>query len=135
MAEELVELVNNEEYLDLVPMFGGTDYLNKTKVTGLKKMVSGKLWLDNRKFINSQNQSITSGMFSLFGLTVGKSASDVCAEVCDHFLSPDNKSLREKIHNSFKAAGRSFSCWISNMTSESTPCNEFYLYALCHTYR
>ena len=135
MAEELMELVNNEEYVDLVQMFGGTDYLNKTEVTALKKMVSGKLWLDYRKFINRQNQSITSGMFSLFGLTVGKSATVVHAEVCDHFLSPDNNSLREKVRSSFKAAGKSYSCWISNMTSENTPCNEFYLYVLCHTYK
>ena len=135
MAEELMELVNSEEYVEVVQTFGGTDYLNKTEVTALKKMVSGKLWLDNRKFINRQNQSITSGMFSLFGLTVGKSATDVRAEVCDRFLSPDSKSLREIIRNSFKAAGKSFSCWISNMTSENTPCNEFYLYLLCHTYR
>ena len=134
MAAELMELVTSEEYVDLVQMFGGTDYLNKTEVTALKKMVSGKLWLDNRKFINRQNQSITSGMCSLFGLTIGKSASDVRAEVCDHFLNPDSKPLREKIRNSFKAAGKSFSCWISNMTSEATPCNEFFLYVLCHTY-
>ena len=130
-----MEYVNDEEYLDLVPMFGGTDYLNKTEVTAMKKMVSGKLWLDQRKFINRQNQSITSGMFNMFGLTIGKSVTDVCAEVCDHFLSPDNKALREKIRNSFKAAGKSYSLWISNMNSENTPCNEFCLYVLCHTYK
>ena len=135
IAEELMEYVNDEEYVDLVPMFGGTDYLNKTEVTAMKKMVSGKLWLDQRKFVNRQNQSITSGMFNMFGLTIGKSATDVRAEVCDHFLSPDNKALHEKISNSFKAAGKSYSLWISNMTSENTPCNEFCLYVLCHAYK
>ena len=74
-------------------------------------------------------------MFNLFGLTVGKSTSDVHAEVCNHFLSPDNKALCEKIRNSFKAAGKSYSLWISNMTSENTPCNEFCLYVLCHAYK
>ena len=41
MAEELLTLVSNEEYINTIPMFGGTDYVNSTELASLKKMISG----------------------------------------------------------------------------------------------
>ena len=43
MAEELLNLVSEEEYLDVVPTFEGTDYLNRLELAAFKKMISGKL--------------------------------------------------------------------------------------------
>ena len=55
IAEELVSLITYEEYPEDVEAFGDTDYLNKNEVCALKKMISGKLWADSRKFTNRQN--------------------------------------------------------------------------------
>ena len=135
MTEELFEMVRSEEYVDNIMIFEGTDYINKVELTALKKMMSGKLWIDNRKFVSRQNQSMTSGIFNLFGQTIGKSAFDVRTEACDFFLNVENKELREKFRRSFKLAKKSYSAWISNFNDENTPCNEFSLYLLCCTYK
>ena len=50
MAAELMLLIDEEEYIHLIPPFANDDYLNKNEVASLKKMTSGKLWVDNRKF-------------------------------------------------------------------------------------
>ena len=135
MAEELLSLVSNEEYLDVVPRFGGTDYLNRAELSALKKMISGKLWIDNRKFLNRQNQSIPSGMLSMFGQTVGKSAIDVKSDICDQLIESDNKSLHEILRNSMKTTKQSYSSWITNLNQENAICNEFVIYLLCQTYK
>ena len=43
IAEELVSLIEYEEYPEDVEAFGDTDYLNKNEVAALKKMTSGKM--------------------------------------------------------------------------------------------
>ena len=78
---------------------------------------------------------MTSGIFNLFGQTVGKSASDVRIEACDFLLNVENKEVREKFRQSFKIAKKSYSAWISNFNDDNTPCNEFSLYLLCCTYK
>ena len=75
IAEELVSLIEYEEYPEDVKAFGDTDYLNKNEVAALKKMTSGKWWADNRKFTNRQNSVIVNGLFTLFGITMGKPTS------------------------------------------------------------
>ena len=135
MAEELLEMVQSEEYSENILVFDGTDYINKSELAALKKMMSGKLWIDNRKFVSRQNQSMTSGIFNLFGQTVGKSASDVRIEACNFLLNVENKEVQEKFRQSFKIAKKSYSAWISNFNDDTTPCNEFSLYLLCCTYK
>ena len=95
LAAELMLLIDEEEYIQLIPPFENDDYLNKNEVSSLKKMTSGKLWVDNRKFITRQNNPITSGLFELIGNSVSKSASDTKAESCDFLLDPDNKDVRQ----------------------------------------
>ena len=135
MAEELLELVRSEEYVEEIVMFEGTDYVNKLELSSLKKMISGKLWVDCRKFVSRQNNSITNGIFSLFGQTIGKSAVDVRTEACDFLLSSENKALRDIFRTSFKTAKKNYSNWISNFNNDNIPCNEFGLYLLCCTYK
>ena len=48
MVEELLNLVSEEEYMDMVPVFEGTNYLNRVELAALKKMISGKLRADCR---------------------------------------------------------------------------------------
>ena len=119
----------------MIPVFGGTDYVNRVELAALKKMISGKLWVDSRKFLNRQNQSITNGMLSLFRQTVGKSAVDVKTEICDQLLETDNKELREKLRNSMKSTKQNYSAWISNLNQENAGCDEFVLYLLCQMYK
>ena len=135
MVEELLTLVSTEEYLDTVPKFSGTDYLNRVELASLKKMISGKLWVDSRKFLNRQNLSIPSGMLSMFGQTVGKSAIDVKGEICDQLIDTDNKRLREILRNSMKSTKQSYSSWITNLNQDNATCNELVIYLLCRTYK
>ena len=130
MVEELLDLVSNEEYLEVIPVFGGTDYVNCVELSALKKMISGKLWVDSRKFLNRQN-----GMLSLFGQTVGKSAIDVKAEICDQLLDTDNKELHDKLRNSMKSVKQNYSDWISCLNQDNAGCDEFVLYLLCQTFK
>ena len=78
LAAELMLLIDEEEYVQLIPPFENDDYLNKNEVSSLKKMTSGKLWVDNRKFVTRQNNPITSGLFELIGSSVSKSGLGLC---------------------------------------------------------
>ena len=135
MVEELFELVSEEEYLEIVPVFDGTDYLNRVELSSLKKMISGKLWVDSRKFLNRQNKSIASGMLSLFGQTVGKSATDVKSDICDQLLDTDNRKLRSILRDSMKSAKHNYNEWIACLNTDKSGCDEFVLYLLCQTYK
>ena len=88
IAVDLLNLIEDEEYVELIPVLQEDDYLNKNEVASIKKMVSGKLWIDNRKFITRQNSLIPSGMFEVFGECMLKSALDVCHEMCDWNVRP-----------------------------------------------
>ena len=132
IAEELVCLITYEEYPEDIEAFGDMDYLNKNEVCALKKMISGKLWADSRKFTNRQNSVIVNGLFSLFGTTVGKPASAIRAEVCDHFLDPDNKYLHDNLRRSLAVADKKYSRWIERLSDDNYPCDEF---VLSHTYK
>ena len=50
IAADSLNLIDEEEYLELVPTLEDDDYLNKNELASIKKMVSGKMWVDNRKF-------------------------------------------------------------------------------------
>ena len=95
MVEELMSLVNKEEYVDVVPALSDDEYLTKTELASVCKMVSGKLWIDTRRFKNWQNQCILTGMYKLFGHCVSKSVLYVHAEMSQYFLDPDRKKLRD----------------------------------------
>ena len=77
MAEELLNVISEEEYTTDVQGFSSTSYLNRTDVGSIKKMVSGKLWMDLCKFVSQQNVVVINGMFAMFGLKMGKTASDI----------------------------------------------------------
>ena len=89
MAEELMTLMNEDEYVDIVQRLEEDDYLTKTEIASMRKMLSGKLWIDTRRFSNRQNQCISTGMYELFGQCVSKSAINVHAEMSQYFLEPD----------------------------------------------
>ena len=95
MAAELLSIINVEEYVTDIEKFPSTNYLNKLKVASIKKMVSGKLWLDSRKFVSRQNNIIVNGLFALFRLTLGKSASTIRAKACDFLLDTDHVELHK----------------------------------------
>ena len=135
MAAELLNVIGEEEYVTDIPGFPSTGYLNKTDLSSIKKMVSGKLWLDSRKFISRQNTVIVNGMFALFGLKMGKTASDLHAEACDHFLDPENQSLRQTLCDSINRGGKSYSMWIRRLSSDNYPCDEYGIYLLSYTFR
>ena len=135
MAEELMTLVNEEEYLDIVQAMTDDEYITKTEVASIKKMISGKLWVDTRKFTNRQNQCIATGMYELFCSAVSKSARDVHVELCQFFLDPDRKHVRDVLRNSMKNSKLSFSNWITKLNNVDRPCDEFGLYLLCRCYK
>ena len=100
MAAELLSVIHIEEYVTDIERSSGTDYLNKLEVASIKKMVSGKLWLDSRKFVSRQNNIIVNGLFVnglfvLFGKTLGKSASNIRVEACDFLLDADHIELHK----------------------------------------
>ena len=78
---------------------------------------------------------IVNGLFTLFGVTLGKPASVIRAEVCDYFLDPDNKELRDNIRRSLNVADKKYAKWITRLSDDNYPCDEFGLYLLCHTYK
>ena len=135
MAEELMTLVTEEEYAESVTGLTDDEYITKTEVTSIRKMISGKLWVDSRKFMNRKNQCIPTGMYELFGSSMSKSASTIHAEVCEYFLDPDRKELRAMLRDSMKTIKRSYSSWINNLNNINTPCDEFVLYLLCRCYK
>ena len=135
MAEELMMLVNEEEYSDSVQAMTDDEYITKTEVTSIKKMICGKLWVDTRKFTNWQNQCIATGMYELFGSAVSKSANDVHAELCQFFLDPDRKHLRDILCQSMQNCKISFTNWITDLNNVNKPCDEFGVYLLCRCYK
>ena len=135
IAADLLNLIEDEEYVELIHPLGEDDYLNKNEVASIKKMVSGKLWVDNRKFVTRQNSLIPSGLFKLLGESVVKSALDVRNEVCDWMLDPDHKAVRSILRDSLKVSKMSYSTWINNLSNVQTPGDAFTLYLLCRTYK
>ena len=113
----------------------GPRYLNKTDVGAIKKMVSGKLWMDSRKFVSRQNLVVINGMFAMFGLKMGKSASDIRAEACDFFLDPESKALRHLLQDSVTRGGKNYSTWIRRLSSDEYPCDEYGIYLLAYTFK
>ena len=130
-----MSLVTEEEYTDSVLGLTDDEYITKTEVASIRKMISGKLWVDTRKFTNRKNQCISTGMYELFGSAMSKSASAIHAEVCEYFLDPDRKELRAILRDSMKSIKRSYSSWISNLNNINNPCDKFVLYLLCHCYK
>ena len=135
MAAELLNVICEEEYTTDVQGFPSTGYLNKTDVGSIKKMVSGKLWMDSRKFVNRQNAVVINGMFAMFGLKMGKSASEICAEACDYFLDPESKSIRQLLRDSVNHGGKNYSTWIHRLSSDDFPCDEYGIYLLAYTFK
>ena len=135
IAADLLNLIEDEEYVEIIPVLEDDDYLNKNEVASIKKMVSGKLWVDNRKFTTRQNSLIPSGMFELLGESVVKLSLDVCNEVCDWMLDPDHKAVCGILRESLKIAKIPYSTWTNNLSNEQSPCDAFGLYLLCRTYK
>ena len=134
MAEELMSLVNLEEYSNPVLGLTEDEYLTKTEIASMRKMISGKLWIDTRRFSNRQNQCIPTGMYELFGHQISKSAIDVHAEMSQYFLEPERKALRDVLRKSMKENKLTFSKWITNLNDINRPCDEYGLHLLCHCY-
>ena len=134
IAEELMALVSDEEYVEHVVSLTEDEYLTKTEVASLRKMISGKLWIDGRKFMNRQNQCIPTGMYELFGSCVSKSAVAVHTELVTYFLDPEQKNLRDLLRQSAKNNKFSYSTWITNLNNINKPCDEYVLYLLCRCY-
>ena len=135
LASELMQLIDEEEYIQTIPPFDNNDYLNKNEVSSLKKMTSGKLWVDNRKFVTRQNTPITSGLFEMIGASVSKSASDTKAEVFDFLLDPDNKNVRSTVKESLKGMELPYDKWITKLSDVHPPCDSVVLYLLCKTFK
>ena len=95
-------LVTDEEYVELVEGLTEDEYITKTEVKSVRKMISGKLWIDTRKFTNRQNKCIPTGMYKVFGNSISKSAVDVHTEIVQYFLDPDQKNLRDILRKSTK---------------------------------
>ena len=135
LAAELLSLIDEEEYIQTVPLLKYDDYLNKNEVASLKKMTSGKLWVDNRKFVTRQNTPIDSGLFELFGGSMSKSANDIKTEAYDFLLDPDNKNIRSILRESLKAGEIPYSKWIEKLSNEYPSCDAATLYLLCRTFK
>ena len=134
MAEELMALVSDEEYVEHVVCLTEDEYLTKTKVASLRKMISGKLWIDGRKFTNRRNQCVPTGMYELFGSYVSKSAITVHTELVTYFLEPEQKKIRDVLRQSAKINKFSYSTWITDMNNLNKPCDKYVLYLLCRCY-
>ena len=135
MAEELLTLVTEEEYTDSVQAVADDEYITKTEMTSIKKMICDILWVDSRKFSNRQNQCIATGMYELFGSAVSKSANDVHEELCQFFLEPDSKPVRDIVRQSMKNNKIPYSSWITDLNNITKPCDEFGVYLLCWCYK
>ena len=129
-----MSLMNEEEYVDTVQCLAEDDYLTKTKIASMWKMLYGKLWIDSRRFNNRQNQCISTGMYELFGQCVSKSAIDVHAEMSQYFLEPDRKNLCDTLRKSMKDNKLTFSDWITKINDINRPCDEYGLFVLCNCY-
>ena len=127
-------LVTDEEYVESVEGLTEDEYITKTEVNSVRKMISGKLWIDTRKFTNRQNKCIPTGMYEVFGNSISKSAVDVHAEVVQYFLEPDQKNLRDILRQSTKNNKVSYSTWITGLNNINRPCDEYVLYLLCRCY-
>ena len=134
IAEELMLLVTDEEYVELVEGLAETEYITKSEVTSIRKMISGKLWIDTRKFTSRQNKCIPTGMYEVFGNSISKSAVAVHAEVVQYFLEPEQKNLRDVLRKSTKNNKVSYSTWITGLNNINRPCDEYVLYLLCRCY-
>ena len=135
MAAELLSIINVEEYVTDIEKFPSTNYLNKLEVASIKKMVSGKLWLDSWKFVSRQNNIIVNGLFALFGLTLGKSASTIRAEACDFLLDTDHVELRNILWQSVNGSGGTYSKWIGRLSRDDFPCDEFGVFLLSFVFK
>ena len=135
MASELMDMIGIEEYVTSIPAFPGTEYLNKTELSSLKKMISGKLWIDSRKFVSRQNAIVVNGLYALFGTTLGRNASDVRSDACDLLLDPDSKNIRSALRDSIGKTPKSYSTWINRLSSNDYPCDEFGLFLLSYVYK
>ena len=135
LASELMDMISIEEYKTSIPAFPSTDYLNKTELGSLKKMISGKLWIDSRKFVSRQNAIVVNGLYALFGTTLGRSASDVRADACDLLLDPDSQNIRSVLRDSIGKTSKSYSTWINRLSSNDFPCDEFGLFLLSYVYK
>ena len=127
-------LVSDEEYVEVVEGLAEDKYITKSEVAFIRKMISGKLWIDGRKFTNRQNQCIPTSMYELFGSCFSKSAVAVHTEVVQYFLDPDQKSLRDLLRKSTKINKVLYSNWITNLNNINKPCDEYVLYLLCRCY-
>ena len=128
-------MISTEEYVSSIQAFPSTDYLNKTELSSLKKMIAGKLWTDSRKFVSRQNAIVVNGLYALFGTTLGRSASDVRADACDLLLDPDSKNIRSVLKDSIGKTPKSYSTWINHLSSNDYPCDEFGLFLLSYVYK
>ena len=135
MVAELLSIIHVEEYVTDIACFPGIDYLNKLEMASIKKMVSGKLWLDTRKFVSRQNNIIVNGLYALFGMTLGKSATNIRAEACDFLLDANHIELRKILCNSVNNSGRTYSNWIRRLSSDDYPCDEFGLFLLSFMFK
>ena len=135
LAAKLMLLIDEEEYIHIIPQFEEDDYLNKNEVSSLKKMTAGKLWVDNRKFVTRQNFPIASGLFELLGSSVSKSANDTKSEACDFILDPDNKDVRSILRDNLKLGSVPYSKWLTKLSSDHPPSDAATLYLLCRTYK
>ena len=135
MASEFLDMISVEEYISSIPAFPSTDYLNKNELGSLKKMLSGKLWTDTRKFVSRQNAIVVNGLYALFGVTLGISAVNVRTEACDLLLDPDSKDIRRILRDSIGKTTKSYSTWIKCLSNDAYPCDEFGLFLLSYTYK
>ena len=135
MASELLDMISVEEYISSIPAFPSTDYLNKNELGSLKKMISGKLWTDTRKFVSRQNAIVVNGLYALFGVTLGISAVNIRTDACDLLLDPDSKDIRCILRDSIGKTTKSYSTWIKRLSNDAYPCDEFGLFLLSYTYK
>ena len=133
IAEELMLLVTNEEYVELVEGLTEDEYITKTEVTSVRKNDIRQV-VDTRKFTNRQNKCIPTGMYEVFGNSISKSAINVHAEVIQYFLDPDQKNLRDILRKSTKNNKVSYSTWITDLNNINRPCDKYVLYLLCRCY-
>ena len=112
MASELLDMISIEEYISSITAFPSTEFLNKTELGSLKKMIAGKLWTDSRKIVSRQNAIVINGLYALFGVTLGKRTCDVRSEACDLLLDPDSKDIQSVLRDSIGKTNRSYSTWI-----------------------
>ena len=135
MAEELMVLISDEEYVKTVSGFPGSEYLNQTDVSTVKKTISGKLWLDNRKFVSRQQNIVVNGLYALFGVTLGKPATEIRTEAYQFMIDVENTDIRKMMRHSINQSGKNYDTWIRRLASNDFPCDEFGLFVLSYVYK